>query len=207
MIEFLNKIGTGVVGYRRNETELSEKERAFHRKIATVIRELSEVPVEVGLESRKQIRIELAHKSRDGQPVYFELERESAGTRRLLILLGLAFGALDEGAPLVVDELGASLHTFASEAVLALFCSPDTNPKGAQLVATTHDTNLLKSPTLRRDQIWFAEKNEQGATQVYPLTDIRTRKGDNLELGYLQGRYGAIPAASPRPTIATSKSS
>ena len=57
----------------------------------------------------------------------------------------------------------------------------------------THDTNLLRSPLLRRYQIWFTEKTAEGATYLYPLTDIRTRKGDNLEKGYLQGRYGAIP--------------
>ena len=107
------------------------------------------------------------------------------------------FRALDEGTLLVIDESDASLHTQACEAVLALFSSATTNPKGAQLIATTHDTNLLRSPLLRRDQIWFTEKDAEGATHLYPLTDIRTRKGDNLEKGYLQGRYGAIPFAGP----------
>jgi hypothetical protein len=104
---------------------------------------------------------------------------------------------------MVVDELDASLHTQACEALLALFASPKTNPKGAQLIATTHDTNLLRSPLLRRDQVWFTEKDGEGATHLYPLTDFRTRKGDNLERGYLQGRYGAIPfAGSPADIIA-----
>ena len=92
-----------------------------------------------------------------------------------------------------IDELDASLHTQASEEVLKLFCSRETNPKGAQLIATTHDTNLLQSPVLRRDQVWLAEKDTEGATRLYPLTDYRTRKGDNIERGYLQGRYGAVP--------------
>jgi AAA15 family ATPase/GTPase len=109
------------------------------------------------------------------------------------MLLGLVFQALDEGAPFVIDELDASLHTQACEAVLALFSSPETNPRGAQLIATTHDTNLLRSRMLRRDQIWFTEKDGHGATHLYPLTDIRTRKEDNIEKGYLQGRFGAIP--------------
>ena len=121
------------------------------------------------------------------------MERESAGTRRLLIVLGLAYQALDGGLTLCVDELDASLHTQASEAVLQLFCSQESNPKGAQLIATTHDANLLKSSVLRRDQIWFTEKDSEGATHLYPLTDIRTRKGDDIRRGYLQGRYGAVP--------------
>ena len=80
---------------------------------------------------------------------------------------------------------------------LLLFCSPETNPKGAQLVATVHDTNLMGWSGLRRDQIWFTEKDEDGATLLFPLTDIRTRRSDNLEKGYLQGRYGAVPFDDP----------
>jgi AAA15 family ATPase/GTPase len=110
-------------------------------------------------------------------------------------MLGAIFRALDSGSPIVIDELDASLHTLACEAVLALFASPSTNPKGAQLIATTHDTNLLSSRHLRRDQVWFTEKGDDGATHVFPLTDIYTRKGDNIERGYLQGRFGAIPFA------------
>ncbi len=94
---------------------------------------------------------------------------------------------------MIVDELDESLHTAACEALLALFMSPKTNPKGAQLIATTHDTNLLRCPSLRRDQVWFTEKDTEGVTHLYPLTDFHTRKGDNLERGYLQGRYGAVP--------------
>ena len=78
-----------------------------------------------------------------------------------------------------------------------LFNNKETNPKGAQLIVATHDTNLLNAKSLRRDQVWFTEKDERGATHLYPLTDIETRKGDNLEKGYLQGRYGAIPFAGP----------
>jgi len=88
--------------------------------------------------------------------------------------------------------------------VIALFSSPATNPRGAQLIATTHDTNLLRSAHLRRDQVWLTEKDPEGATHLYPLTDFRTRKEDNLERGYLQGRYGAIPfAGRPSDVLAT----
>ena len=110
-------------------------------------------------------------------------------------MLGFVFRALDQGVPICVDELDASLHTHASEAVLELFCSSDTNPKGAQLIATTHDTNLMKSSALRRDQLWFVDKDAGGATQLYPLSDIRTRRGDDFEKGYLQGRFGGVPTS------------
>ena len=206
VIDFLGRIGTGVVGYRRDEKEYPEDIKDMKRDIATAIRKrlkdpsLLDPPIE-----GKDIAIELAHLDRTGEKIYLELDLESAGTRRLLVVLGFAFHALDEGGPLFVDELDASLHTQAAEAVLQLFCSPDTNPKGAQLVATTHDTNLMRSSSLRRDQLWFAEKDPGGATQLYPLTDIRTRKGDDIERGYLQGRYGAVPFDDPVSALAETR--
>lgn len=201
VIEFLGEIGTGVVGYRRNEIELSEENRVMRDEFLGVIKKFAEAPADLEW-SDKEIAIELAHRGRDGEPVYLDLDLESAGTRRLLVVLGPAFRALDGGAPLFVDELDASLHTQAAEAVLRLFCSPKTNPKGAQLVATTHDINLMKSPLLRRDQLWFTEKDAEGATQLYPLTDFRTRKVDNIARGYLQGRFGAVPFDDPVSALA-----
>ena len=140
--------------------------------------------------------IELAHRGRDGKAVYLDIDRESSGTRRLLVILDRVFRALDGGYPVFIDGLDTGLHPHAGEAVLHLFCCPRSNRNGAQLIAATHDTHLMKSPVLRRDQVWFTEKNPDGATQLYPLTDLRTRKADNLELGYLQGRYGALPGGA-----------
>ncbi len=189
VINFLGEVGTGVVGYRRNETEIPEETRTFLWKLTEVLRTAVDEPDNFELdEDGKHVTIELAHQDRGGKQVYLELDRESAGTRRLLILLDFAFRELDEGVLLLVDELDASLHTHACEAVLRLFCSPRSNPKGAQLLATTHNTNLMNSSALRRDQLWFTQKDAYGATKLYPLIDIRTRKSDNLEKGYLQGR-------------------
>ena len=70
---------------------------------------------------------------------------------------------------------------------------PKLNPRGAQIIFTTHDTNILDRASLRRDQIWFTEKDAEGGTHLYPLTDFKPRKNENLERGYLQGRYGAVP--------------
>ena len=139
--------------------------------------------------------VRLGHAAGDGNIAFFNIEEESTGTVRLLSVLGPIFKALDSGTVVVIDELDSSLHTRACEQIMALFQSPKTNPKGAQLIATTHDTNLLNPDTLRRDQIWFTEKDGEGATHLYPLTDIHTRKGDNIEKGYLQGRFGAVPFA------------
>jgi AAA15 family ATPase/GTPase len=74
-----------------------------------------------------------------------------------------------------------------------MFQNPDLNQKGAQLIFTTHDTSLLDGELLRRDQIWFAEKDEDQASHLYPLSDFSPRKGEALERGYLAGRYGGVP--------------
>ncbi len=192
-IRFLKELNTGVVGYRKNETAMSDMERKLDREITATIRRFSEGDLAVEGNADKNVAIELAHRDRSGETVYFELDRESAGTRRLLVLLAQAFRALDNGAPLFIDELDASLHAHACKSVLDLFGSPETNPNGAQVVATTHDTNLMNLPYLRRDQLWFVEKDSSGATRLYPLTDYRVRKGENIERWYLEGRYGATP--------------
>ena len=201
VIDFLAKIGTGIIEYRREEYEVPEEYRAFRREIEAPARRMLNRSVSSNIDIvDKRTAIEFGHRGHDGDPVFLSVDRESAGTRRLLVVLDLVFRALDEGVTLCVDELDASLHTHAAEAVLALFCSKDTNPRGAQLIATTHDTNLMRSRVLRRDQVWLAEKDAGGATRLYPLTDIRTRSGDDFSKGYLQGRYGAVPF--DRPTIA-----
>lgn len=191
VISFLGKIDSGVIGYRRKESKLLERDKVFFEKQSGPLKQ-----PERKLEDT-QAAIELAHRGRDGAPFYLEMERESAGTQRLLVALNFAFRALDKGAPLFIDELGASLHTQAAEALLKLFQSKETNPKGAQIIATTHDTNLLAPSVLRRDEVWFTRKEGDGATRLYPLTDIRTRGSDNIERGYLQGRYGAVPFDDP----------
>ena len=195
VIDFLASINTGVIGYQKRETEISEKDRSMRRDLFALVEKFLDGSRKFEPEEDdKHVAIELAHRGRKGESVYLNLDSESAGTRRLLIVLSLVYQALDEGAPLCIDEVDASLHTHASEAILKLFCQPEINRNGAQLIATTHDTNLMKSSVLRRDQLWFTEKTSEGATELYPLTDIRTHKGDNIELGYLQGRFGALPS-------------
>lgn len=96
-----------------------------------------------------------------------------------------------------MDELESSLHPALALRIVGMFNDPKQNPRGAQLMFATHDTNLLGTlvgePALRRDQVWFTEKDGDGATRVYPLTDFHPRKEENLERGYLQGRYGGVP--------------
>lgn len=196
VIRFLTEINTGIVGYRTKAREISEEERELTDKLNLAVKSvISEVKsdIEFRVDSETEKVIELEHKGRDGERKHFPIHMESAGTLRLLSALPKVLGVLKLGGIVVIDELDLSLHTHASEKLLELFCSRKTNPKGAQLFATTHDTNLLESRCLRRDQVWFVAKSSDGGSEVYPLTDIRTRRSDNIEKGYLQGRFGATP--------------
>ena len=133
------------------------------------------------------------HKRADeGEEVAFELFDESDGTQKLFEFVGGWLRALDSGATLFVDELDRSLHPKLTRYLVELFNSSE-NRKNAQLVFTTHDTTLLDPDLLRRDQIWFVEKNKERASHVYSLLEFSPRKDEALERGYLKGRYGAIP--------------
>ena len=132
----------------------------------------------------------------DGQESRFELQigQESHGTQTFFSRIGPWLQSLDAGATLLVDEIEASMHPLLTRHLVETMQHKVTNKKQAQLIFTTHDCMLLDQKLLRRDQIWFAEKNERTAeTDVYALTDFSPRKEENVRKGYLQGRYGAIP--------------
>ena len=193
IIEFLLAADTGIVGYQFNDFNRDEKTSALMAEIFQVMEKHVPGGKIPKLEDLKLKVISLGHKTKTKKDKYLDLNLESRGTIRLLMLLKSIYTALDRGSVVVIDELDSSLHTYLSEKIVSLFNFRKTNPKGAQLIATTHDTNLLAWRQIRRDQIWFAEKDNSGATTFYPLTDIRTRNTDNLEKGYLQGRFGAVP--------------
>jgi AAA15 family ATPase/GTPase len=128
-----------------------------------------------------------------GRLLPFGLEQESAGTLAYLAILGPLVNALRTGGVICIDELDSSLHPLIAIEIMRLFQDRGQNPKCGQLIFNTHDTNLLNTGILRRDQIWFTEKDVNGGSHLYPLTDFKPRREENLESGYLQGRYGAIP--------------
>ncbi len=142
-------------------------------------------------------RVSFRHRSADDEHAWLPLSSESAGTIALLNLAPYVVDALCSGSLLCIDELEASMHPMLALRLVRMFNDPAQNPRGAQLLFTTHDANLLGTilgePVLSRDQVWFTEKDDSGATHLYPLTDFHPRKEENLERGYLQGRYGAIP--------------
>ena len=93
----------------------------------------------------------------------------------------------------MIDEIDSSLHPMVVRFVLQLLLDPSVSKSGAQFWLTTHDTSLLDTELLRRDQIWFVEKNDRQASRLYPLTEFKPRKNEALERAYLRARYGGVP--------------
>lgn len=126
-------------------------------------------------------------------------EQESAGTNKVFNISGPIFNVLISGGVLVIDELDSSLHPLLTLAITRLFNSREFNPNNAQLIFTTHDTNLFEYGKYRRDQIYFLEKDQFGASDLYSLVEYKeengakVRKDRSFENDYIAGRYGAIP--------------
>jgi len=131
--------------------------------------------------------------------VTFDLRsQESAGSNKVFNISGPVFDTLTNGGVLMIDELDSSLHPLLTLAITRLFNSIESNPKNAQLIFATHDTNLLRMGKYRRDQIFFVEKDKYGASDLYSLVEYKEgsktiRNDRSYEKDYIQGRYGAIP--------------
>jgi len=153
-------------------------------------------PSAYGNRATPPVQVYLRHQNEDPE-AWLPLEKESQGTVTLFRLGRDLLLTLRRGGTLVVDELEKSLHPLLALWIVNRFNNPETNPNNAQLMFSTHDTTLLgttlSDSELRRDQVWLTEKGVNGATILFPLTDYKARKRENLERGYLQGRYGAVP--------------
>jgi hypothetical protein len=197
--ELMQFADLGICTARVRKEEMTETERDRLRSIfgATAIPGGGERQLQEFLDRSSRV-IEFGHSTGDARgPVYLPLNVESLGTQVWFSLVGPVIRAVNSSDTLLVDELDASLHPHLTSEVLNIFRDPTKNPKQAQLIFTSHDTTLLGSmlgdKELRRDQVWFTEKKGDGASILYPLTDFAPRKSENLERGYLQGRYGAVP--------------
>ena len=193
IMEFMRAADIGIARMEVQEEDLPSQ-GMIAPKIGTALRINIESP-QSGLPAPQQklIKVLAWHKRTDsGEDIAFDLGDESDGTRKLFEFTGGWVRSLAWGATLFVDELDRSLHPHITRFLVGLFHGRN-NPKNAQLVFTTHDTTLLDSELVRRDQVWFVEKDDAQASRLYPLLEYRPRKEEALERGYLKGRYGAVP--------------
>ena len=146
------------------------------------------------MKGKDLVNIMTIHKSTKGKLIPLDFDAESDGTKKFFSFAGPWLDSLSKGYVLVIDELHDNLHPSMVKYLVGLFHNRKTNPKNAQLIFTTHETSILNQDIFRRDQIWFCEKLKQKETSLYPLTDFSPRKDrENIEQGYLSGRYGALP--------------
>lgn len=146
----------------------------------------------------KNVNIELEHEVMDDSnkkhTYKLNFTEESSGTRVLFAFAPFLKRAFEKTKVILVDELERSMHPALVEFIVKLFNNKEINKANSQLIFTTHATNLLNLELLRRDQIWFTEKNpENGVSDLYPLDSFSVRKDENIQKGYVNGRYGAIP--------------
>jgi uncharacterized protein len=131
------------------------------------------------------------HEGNENQVVSFMIEQESAGTQRLLDLIPMINHFEKTDSTFIIDEIDQSIHPALLKDFIKKWMEMPTS-KG-QIIFTTHESNLLDLDIFRQDEIWFAEKNKEGATEFYPLSDFKPRYDLDIRKGYLNGRFGAIP--------------
>ncbi len=187
IVELLRYADLGVTGARIIEEPAPKEE--MKKMLKNVPPDIQETI----LNQRRWIKPELTHRGSGAAELPLPWESESAGTRRLFELAGPWLDIVSNGYTVCVDELEASMHPLIVRELLRLFFSATENQKGAQILFTTHNPLLLDATLLRRDQVWFTDKDADGEAHLYPLTDYSPRKGESLVRGYMSGRYGAVP--------------
>ena len=211
LCQFLVLAGTGIDGIDAEEVEL-DFDRYFPNMSKTeredFLQDFSEIDKEAALMENndgkqyliyknetselKLIQLITQHRHANGKLTDFSIEEESEGTQRLIHLIPAFFMLKEEAEKVIfIDELNRRLHPLLSRLFVktVIECINRDN----QLVFTTHDTNLLDLELLRRDEIWFVEKDRQGSSSLYSLAEFKTRPDLKIEKGYLNGRFGAIP--------------
>lgn len=145
------------------------------------------------------IDVEVIHRGENGKLKALPFYLESNGTQKMFHLFDFFIDALNNGMVLFIDELDAKLHPLLTRYIINLFHNNETNKNNGQLIYSTHDTVNLNKETFRRDEIWFTEKDNDGISKMYSLSDYKiddekkVRNDATYNKDYLTGRYGAIP--------------
>lgn len=194
MLGLLRYADLGIAGARMVKPTPMERERLAQLRERLVRSTSAEYPDEM----EPPPRFALVHEAdtSSGEAI-LPWQWESSGTQNWLYLVRSVLVALERGRLVAIDDLGTGLHPLLTAQVIKLFHDPSANRNGAQLIFNSHDVGLLGrhyGVRLARDQVWLTEKDRQGATRLFPLTEFRVRDGlDDVEGRYLKGRYGAVP--------------
>lgn len=198
-------VGIDSVRFEFNQNEITDDVSSpkgipdnLKKELSSFIHTLSETSnnseVKLQMSSVKATTVHKG-KNKDNSVTSYEtpLDTESDGTRKLMSLAPAIESALNIGGVLFVDDLERGLHPALVNYIVAKFQNKHSNPKGAQLIFTTHNTELLNMEILRKDQLYFVDKQPDGASELYSISDFGTRTTENVRKGYLLGKYGAVP--------------
>jgi AAA15 family ATPase/GTPase len=208
LLDFLERFDTGISGISTKQMDLKNDAAALPEEIQTRLTETLETGkmtilntpnnVRCLVSMNKQNELEVFklmanHKIKDStNETSLEIKDESDGTQRLLDLIPVLYLVLNEDYVCIIDELDRSMHPKLSFNILEMFLDNRANHE-SQLIVTTHETSLLNLNLLRRDEIWFVEKNKDGASSVFSLEEFVPRYDSDVRKGYLLGRFGGIP--------------
>ena len=188
--------------YIKSVVSLSDRDENMKQSMKRMLNYLNlgidDFELEFADESKSSFRVRTFHKMPD-DTYDLLLNVESMGTQKIFNLLPFIVSGLRNGSVLVVDELDAKIHPKMLERIIGLFTDKKNNPRGAQLLFTSHDLSTMNSEVFRRDEIWFAAKNAEESTELYSLADLKGQDGEKIRSDasyskqYLAGRYGADP--------------
>lgn len=167
-----------------------EKLKGMHSGVLSEIvdfRNTRAISVEDGVQKISQMMFRQI--GENGFSKEMDIQAQSDGTVRLLSLVPAFYAAMRSGKTVVIDELDHSIHPHLVRELVRYFSSQDTN---GQFIFTTHQTCLLNQDFLRTDEVWMVEK-KNGSSLMYSLNDFKIHNTINIENGYMEGRYGAIP--------------
>ncbi|MGB0861581.1 MAG: AAA family ATPase [Saprospiraceae bacterium] len=182
----LRSIGIEINTIERKEIDLKQ----FPKELQELFISIGEEPATIEI-TRK---MNTEGNEKDSFAIFDLGKDEAEGTKKMIALSPYIFSSLLLGQTIIIDEFDAKLHPRLSRKIIELFNSNETNPKNAQLIVISHDTNLMDAQLFRRDQIGFVEQDEFGASQLYSLVEYKgIRNNASFEKDYLKGKYGAVP--------------
>ncbi|MCI8761104.1 MAG: AAA family ATPase [Clostridia bacterium] len=200
-----NRISLKILSNEKYKRELLRFIKTFDSGIEGI--KTTPYSIEEVQNNNRVVKVELIHRGEDNKLKALPLDLESNGTRKMFHLFDFFMDALKNGMVLFIDELDAKLHPLLTRYIINLFHNSETNIGNGQLIYSTHDTVNLNKDTFRRDEIWFTEKNRDGVSEIYALSDYileddedsknktgkKVRNDATYNKDYLTGRYGAIP--------------
>ncbi len=189
ILGFMEDADIPLSGLYTEQHEMPENIQTF---IDSVLK-TSEDAQEVDEAPRKMLDVFTRRRDDTGAEISLPMRDESSGTQALFNLAAPILDVLDHGMVLLVDELNTGLHPLAFQHLVSLFAAPETNPKGAQLIFTTHDTSVADQECMGRDQIWIVDKSNDLAAKLVPLSDFKERGAKGFQKKYLDGRFGGVP--------------